>query len=228
MRPRTKKIEIEVLGELVGIDMERIQAACTDLFERMRPLIGEILEQIIETKTQLAAVVFAGGSSSLQQFQQVVKDEIKTRHVHVDAFIDMPESETVAREMQLSGEGRTVATDVLSRDVGIEVTDDSGEAKMSVLLKRNNPYPASAERRCIKLKDPKPTSDSWRVTTSWLKTIASEGLFNIATTKGEEFEVEIHVRGREDMTSLRLRREVAGRALYVTKGGCTLRSRSGR
>ncbi len=133
------------------LQREQFNHLCRDLYQEIKELIGQTLERAEVAEKWVDVVVFAGGSSRMPGFRELVAEIFPTAAIRTEINPD----EVVAlgaalRAGMLSGQVNDVKLfDVTSHTLGIE----DHEGKFIPLIAANTPYPTVESKLFTTVED---------------------------------------------------------------------------
>ena len=132
-------ISIEYNEEDIEIPITRndFEELCSDLFNKIIPIIEKTLKDINLTKKQIDEVIFIGGSSKIPKIQRIVKEYFNG----IDFKIIINPEEAVAIGCAIQGTKNYSLKITNPHSIGINTNEDKEKNVTSILIPKNEILP---------------------------------------------------------------------------------------
>ena len=132
-------ISIEYNEEDIEIPITRndFEELCSDLFNKIIPIIEKTLKDINLTKKQIDEVIFIGGSSKIPKIQRIVKEYFNG----IDFKIIINPEEAVAIGCAIQGTKNYSLKITNPHSIGINTNEDKEKNVTSILIPKNEVLP---------------------------------------------------------------------------------------
>ena len=132
-------ISIEYQEEEIEIPITRsdFEKLCSDLFNKIIPIIEKTLKDINLTKKQIDEVIFIGGSSKIPKIQKIVKEYFNG----IDFKIIINPEEAVAIGCAIQGTKNYSLKITNPHSIGINTNEDKEKNVTSILIPKNEILP---------------------------------------------------------------------------------------